>query len=105
MGITKKDLLSLINKRKMINEMPMDFNSPDRPHKDYEDKLGSQETPFKKVPFPSTGKEGQNFQELLGSEAFKSAIDRYKQYQGDDETSIDGWYACFTNHYANGSTT
>lgn len=86
MGITKKDLLSLINKRKMINEMPMDFNSPDRPHKDYEDKLGSQETPFKKVPFPSTGKEGQNFQELLGSEAFKSAIDRYKQYQGDDET-------------------
>ena len=90
MGITKKDLLSLINERKSINEMPMDFDSPDRPHKDYEDKLRSQETPFKKVPFPATGKEDQNFQELLGSEAFKDAINKYKQYQGNDDTVTSG---------------
>jgi len=70
----------------MINEMPMDFESPDRPHRDYENKLRSQDTPFKKVPFPSTGRDDQNFQELLGSEAFKTAIDKFKQYQGDDTT-------------------
>ena len=83
MRISKKEFLTLFNEQKLIKEMPMDFDTPDRPHQDYEDKLRSQETPFKKVPFPATGKDGQNFQELLGSEAFKEALNKYRQYGGD----------------------
>lgn len=85
MSLTKKKILSLVKESKQINEMPMQFDSPDRPHPDYEDRLRSQETPFKKVPFPSTGRNDMNFQELLGSEAFKEALSKYKKYNGDNE--------------------
>lgn len=79
MKITKKDILSL------LNEMPMDFSGPDRPHPDYINKLASQDTPFKKVPFPRTGRDDQNFQERLGSEGFDDTIKRFKRYFGQDK--------------------
>lgn len=78
MIISKKDVLSLINE-------DMEFQGPDRPHPDYERKLAGQDTPFKKVPFPSTGKEGMNFQELLGSESFQEVLDKYKRYNNDGQ--------------------
>lgn len=79
MNISKKHIL------KLLREAPMEYNSPDRPHPDYERKLQSQDTPFKKVPFPSTGRDGVNFQELLGSESFRDVIAKYKRYNGEDE--------------------
>ena len=95
MEIKKGKLLS------MITEMPMEFDSPDRPHPDYERKLRSQETPFKKVPFPSTGRENFNFQELLGSESFKEALNKYKNYNDDNsvvsQNSINKIYTNLSN--------
>lgn len=80
MEFKKSKILSI------INEMPMEFDSPDRPHPDYERKLRTKETPFKKVPFPSTGRENFNFQELLGSESFRDVINKYKTYNQDNDT-------------------
>lgn len=81
MKFSKKKLLSLIQEN--LNEMPMDFDSEDRPHSDIQQKLATGETPFKKVPLPKTGEEPQkNFQELLASERYKQVVSRVKQYTG-----------------------
>lgn len=86
---TKKDLLSL------INEAPMDFDSPDRPHDDITGKLSTGDTPLKKVPLPTTGREDsegdekQNFQELLASERYRDVVNKLRQYTGVD-VQLDG---------------
>lgn len=79
--ISKEKLLSLIQEN--LNEMPMNFDSPDRPHPDIQQKLATGETPFKKVPLSKTGEEPQtNFQELLASERYRQVVSRVKQYTG-----------------------
>lgn len=79
--ISKKKFLSLIQEN--LNEMPMDFDSPDRPHPDIQAKLATGDTPLKKVPLPKTGEEpNKNFQELLASERYKEVVARVKQYTG-----------------------
>jgi len=85
-----KDIIKEIKKGDLLKEMPMDFDGQDRPHPDYEDILNRQETPFKKVPFPQTGRQDQNFQELLGSESFREVIQKYKQYNNDDSPINQG---------------
>ena len=66
MKLSKKNLLYLIQEN--LNEMPMDFDTQDRPHQDIQNKLASGDTPIKKVPLPKTGNEpNSNFQELLAS--------------------------------------
>lgn len=82
---TKKDLLSLYE-QKNLEEMPMDFDSPDRPDSGLQDKLSTGETPFKKVPLPDTGDENKNFQELLASERYKQVIEKLRQYTGFNQT-------------------
>ena len=81
MQFSKKKLLSLIKEN--LNEMPMDFDSQDRPDQGVQDKLAAGETPLKKIPFPKTGNEpNNNFQELLASERYKQVVDKMRQYTG-----------------------
>jgi hypothetical protein len=81
MKLSKKNLLYLIQEN--LNEMPMDFDTQDRPHQDIQNKLASGDTPIKKVPLPKTGNEpNSNFQELLASERYKQVINKVRQYTG-----------------------
>lgn len=81
MKLSKKNLLYLIQEN--LNEMPMDFDTQDRPHQDIQNKLASGDTPIKKVPLPKTGNEpNSNFQELLASERYKQVISKVRQYTG-----------------------
>jgi hypothetical protein len=81
MQFSKKKLLSLIQEN--LNEMPMDFDSQDRPDQGVQDKLATGETPLKKIPFPKTGDEpNKNFQELLASERYKQVVNKMRQYTG-----------------------
>jgi len=85
MRISKKKLLSLIKEN--LNEMPMDFDSQDRPDQGVQDKLSTGETPLKKVPLPQTGNEpNNNFQELLASERYKQVVEKMRQYTGTNAT-------------------
>jgi hypothetical protein len=85
MRISKKKLLSLIKEN--LNEMPMDFDSQDRPDQGVQDKLSTGETPLKKIPFPKTGNEpNNNFQELLASERYKQVVAKMRQYTGTNAT-------------------
>jgi len=79
MKLSKKNLLSLINKN--LNEMAMDFDTADRPNPELQAKLASGDTPLKKIPFPKTGNEpNQNFQELLASERYRQIVNNVRQY-------------------------
>jgi hypothetical protein len=81
MQFSKKKLLSLIQEN--LNEMPMDFDSQDRPDQGVQDKLAAGDTPLKKIPFPKTGDEpNKNFQELLASERYKQVVAKMRQYTG-----------------------
>jgi hypothetical protein len=81
MKLSKKNLLYLIQEN--LNEMPMDFDTQDRPHQDIQNKLASGDTPIKKVPLPKTGNEpNSNFQELLASERYRQVISKVRQYTG-----------------------
>jgi hypothetical protein len=81
MQFYKKKLLYLIKEN--LNEMPMDFDSQDRPDQGVQDKLSTGETPLKKIPFPQTGDEpNKNFQELLASERYRQVVAKMRQYTG-----------------------
>ncbi len=81
MEFRKKDLLSLLKEN--ITEMPMDFDTPDRPYQGIQTKLSQGDTPLKKVPLPQTGDEpNKNFQELLASERYKQVIAKVREYTG-----------------------
>ena len=92
MKFKKKDLISLLED---INEMPMDFDSEDRPNKDIQRALSTGDTPLKKVPLPQSGQEpNKNFQELLASERYRQVVARLRELTGsnvrltDDEGGI-----------------
>jgi len=81
MKINEGSLKNIIRKR--LSEMAMDFETPDRPDPDIQGKLQTGDTPLKKVPLPTTGREpNQNFQELLGSERYKQTVERVRRYAG-----------------------
>lgn len=82
MKFSKKYLLSLVNEN--LKEMAMDFDTPDRPSTDVVSKLASQETPLKKVPFPSTGDPNKNFQEILASDRYRQVVSNLRRYLGDN---------------------
>jgi hypothetical protein len=87
MKLSKKNLLYLIQEN--LNEMPMDFDTQDRPHQDIQNKLASGDTPIKKVPLPKTGNEpNSNFQELLASERYKQVINKVRQYTGVESPMV-----------------
>jgi len=81
MKFLKKDLLRILGEN--LYEMPMDFDTPDRPYQGLQDKLSQGDTPLKKIPFPSTGEEpNKNFQELLASERYRQVIAKVREYTG-----------------------
>jgi len=81
MEFRKKELLSLL--KEDITEMPMDFDTPDRPYQGIQTKLAQGDTPLKKVPLPQTGDEpNKNFQELLASERYRQVIAKVREYTG-----------------------
>ena len=85
MKLTKKDILKIVNEN--LNEMPMDFDTQDRPHQDIQGKLSTGDTPLQKVPLPKTGEEpNKNFQELLASERYRQVIEKVRQYTGVNTT-------------------
>ena len=87
MKLSKKNLLHLIQEN--LNEMPMDFDTQDRPHQDIQNKLASGDTPLKKVPLPKTGNEpNSNFQELLASERYRQVVNKVRQYTGVETPMI-----------------
>lgn len=72
--------------RKHLNEMAMDFDSEDRPNPDVERRLRGGLHPLGKVPFPSSGKENQNFAELLASSRYKQLVQKFKDITGHQGT-------------------
>lgn len=86
-----------------LSEMAMDFDTPDRPHQDIQNKLAADDTSVSKVPLPKTGREPeQNFQELLASERYRQIAQRVRQYtrmpaqstiQGSQASLIPAAYA------------
>lgn len=61
--------------------MAMKFDSIDRPERGIMEKLTNNNTPFKKVPFPTQVEEPMvNFQEVLASERYKDVVDNYNRY-------------------------
>ncbi len=81
MKITKKELLLRVKKN--LNEMPMTFDSQDRPHPDVERDLANKEHPFKKVNFPKdVDAPHSNFEELLASKRYRQIVDNVRRYTG-----------------------
>lgn len=80
MEFSKKDLLSLL--KEDITEMPMDFDTQDRPDQGLQGKLAQGDTPLNKVPLPQTGDENKNFQELLASERYRQVVAKVREYTG-----------------------
>jgi len=88
MEFSKKNLLSLISEN--LEEMAMDFDTPDRPYQGLQDKLSQGDTPLKKIPLPSTGEEpNKNFQELLASDRYRQVVAKVREYTGV-ETPMQG---------------
>ena len=87
MKFKKKDLISLLED---INEMPMDFDSEDRPNIDIQRALSTGDTPLKKVPLPQSGQEpNKNFQELLASERYRQVVARLRELTGSNVRLTD----------------
>ena len=81
MKITKKELL--LRLKKNLNEMPLTYDSPDRPHRDIESDLANKETPFKKVNFPKDVNDPHsNFEEVLASNRYRQIVSNIRQYTG-----------------------
>lgn len=91
MRFTKEKILSLVKQN--INEMAMDFDTPDRPSGDIQQKLQANDTPLSKIPLPKTDVANQNFQEILASERYKQVVQNvrnYTNYQGTLRPGLDG---------------
>ena len=81
MKITKKELL--LRLKENLNEMPMNFDSADRPHPDVERDLATRQHSFKKVNFPkNVDTPHSNFEELLASKRYRQIVDNVRRYTG-----------------------
>jgi hypothetical protein len=81
MKLTKKALLLRLEN---LNEMPMNFDTPDsRPNQDVERDLANRNHTFKKVNFPKDVEQpNSNFEELLASKRYKQIVDNVRQNLG-----------------------
>lgn len=88
MKITKKELLLRLQEN--LNEMPIKYDSEDRPSSDIERDLSTRETPFKKVNLPKDIDEPySNFEELLASKRYQEIVNNVRQYTGLPRLSPD----------------
>lgn len=76
--ISKEKLLSLYKQN--LQEMAMDFQTPDRPDRGLQQKLATGDTTHKNVPYPETGNPNQNFQELLASERYRQVVMKLREH-------------------------
>jgi hypothetical protein len=76
--ISKEKLLSLYKQN--LQEMAMDFQTPDRPERGLQQKLAAGDTTHKKIPYPETGNPNQNFQELLASDRYRQVVAKLREY-------------------------
>jgi len=76
--ISKEKLLSLYKQN--LQEMAMDFQTPDRPERGLQQKLSTGDTGHKNIPYPETGNPNQNFQELLASDRYRQVIAKLREY-------------------------
>jgi hypothetical protein len=61
--------------------MAMKFDSIDRPERGILERLKNNDTPLKKVPFPTIVPEPMvNFQEVLATERYKDVVENYRRY-------------------------
>jgi hypothetical protein len=88
MKFTKEKVLSLVKQN--VNEMSMEFYSPDRPSGDIQQKLQANDTPLSKVPLPKTDVAHQNFQELLASERYQQVVQNVRNYTNFQGTLSGG---------------
>jgi hypothetical protein len=88
--ISKKSLLETI---KNLKEMPVDYDGkPERIEPGLEDKLATQDTPFKDNPaFQHDVPDGlpSNWEELLSSKRFKDVVEKVKRYTGAEGNVTD----------------
>lgn len=88
--ISKKSLLETI---KNIKEMPVDYgDNPERIEPGLEDKLATQDTPYKDNPaFQQDVPDGlpSNWEELLASKRFKDVVEKVKRYTGSEGNVTD----------------
>jgi hypothetical protein len=93
MKITKKELLLRLQEN--LNEMPIKYDSEDRPSPDIERDLSTRETPFKKVNLPKDVENpNSNFEELLASKRYQEIVNNIRHYTGlprltPDQGTID----------------
>lgn len=81
MKISKKELLLKV--KQTLNEMPMTFDTPDRPNQDVERDLENRDHPFKKVNFPKDVNEPHsNFEEMLASKRYQQIVSNVRRYMG-----------------------
>jgi hypothetical protein len=76
--ISKEKLLSLYKQN--LQEMAMDFQTPDRPERGLQQKLAAGDTTHKHIPYPETGNPNQNFQELLASDRYRQVVAKLREY-------------------------
>lgn len=76
--ISKEKLLSLYKQN--LQEMAMDFQTPDRPEGGLQQKLATGDTTHKQIPYPETGNPNQNFQELLASDRYRQVVAKLREY-------------------------
>lgn len=78
-----------------LNEMPIKYDSEDRPSPDIERDLSTRETPFKKVNLPKDVENpNSNFEELLASKRYQEIVNNIRHYTGlprltPDQGTID----------------
>jgi hypothetical protein len=77
MKVTKEKLLSLVKQN--LQEMPMDFDGPERPNPDVERDLQRGDIPLSIVPTPQPNRADQSFFELLASERYREVVERVRQ--------------------------
>ena len=81
MKLTKKSLLLALKEN--LTEMPMTFDTDDRPADDVTRDLANRETNLKKVPLPKDVEApNSNFEEMLASARYKQIVANLSRYAG-----------------------
>lgn len=80
----------LLRLQENLNEMPIKYDSEDRPSPDIERDLSTRETPFKKVNLPKDVETpNSNFEELLASKRYQEIVNNVRHYTGLPRLSPD----------------
>jgi len=95
----EKDDDLLLGQQKIEPKEQMKFDDDSRPDPSNELSLGAKETPFKSVDFPDVPEGHTTYEELLGSEEYKHALDKLAEYTGQRNigVGVDGAYGQLSN--------